>query len=201
MIDIGIYNTIFNEMPIIAFVVDEDVRVKATNLEAKKVIDSSLGIYDKRGGEVLKCVNSTTHASGCGHSLECKNCIIRNSIGKAKEGSKTFRQQSVLKFKKATGDILFHALITSTPFSYNEENLFLLMIENVTELMALKNLIPICSLCKKIRDDDDYWTSVEVYFNTYISVDFTHSLCPECIVELYPELNRNKVKQAVIQSE
>jgi len=199
MVGKGLYNTIFDEMPIVAFVVDADVRIKAANVEAKRVISDETGIYDKRGGEVLKCVHSSVHESGCGHAPECKNCLIRNSIIKARDGAKTYRLHSVLKLEKPEGSILFHALITATPFSYDNEAFYLLMIENVNELMMLKNLIPICSNCKKIRDDDDFWTTVEQYFNTYISVDFTHSVCPDCIKELYPELTGKVINGVLIK--
>jgi len=199
MFDKEIISKAFDEIPIIAFVVDDDVRIEFSNREAKKVIDSDAAIYARRGGEVLKCAHSTAHESGCGHAPECGDCLIRNSVIEARRGAKTFRQHSVLKLKKQDGDMLFHALITTTPFEFGGKPHYLLMIENVCELMMLKDLIPICSSCKKIRNDEDYWTSGEECFNRYISVDFTHAICPECIEKLYPEVAAmRKNKQAVI---
>ncbi|MFO0754098.1 MAG: PAS domain-containing protein [Thermodesulfovibrionales bacterium] len=55
------------------------------------------------------------------------------------------------------------------------------------EIAHLKELIPICSTCKKIRDDKGYWTQVESYMAKYIKADFSHSICPECLQRLYPE--------------
>ena len=54
----------------------------------------------------------------------------------------------------------------------------------------LEGLLPICSGCKRIREQDGEWTAVEEYFSARISADFTHGLCPECRVRLYPELAR-----------
>ena len=59
--------------------------------------------------------------------------------------------------------------------------LALLMIEDVTELLSLRALIPICMMCKKIRDDEQYWHEVEEYFHDQIGVDFSHGLCPACV--------------------
>ena len=51
----------------------------------------------------------------------------------------------------------------------------------------LSGLIPICASCKKIRDDRGYWTQIEAYVRDRSDADFSHSICPECEVELYPE--------------
>ena len=44
----------------------------------------------------------------------------------------------------------------------------------------LKGLLPICASCKKIRDDQGYWTQVEVYVRDRSQAEFTHGICPEC---------------------
>jgi len=56
------------------------------------------------------------------------------------------------------------------------------------EIKTLKGLIPICSYCKKIRNDEGFWDQVEVYFETHSDAKFTHSMCPECIRKHYPEV-------------
>jgi len=50
-------------------------------------------------------------------------------------------------------------------------------------------LIPICSYCKKIRDDNGNWINQEIYFATNHKFDFTHSICQECAVKLYPDMD------------
>ncbi len=56
------------------------------------------------------------------------------------------------------------------------------------EVETLRGLLPICASCKKIRDDGGYWSTVEEYFSHRTKVDFSHTLCPECIKTLYPDL-------------
>jgi len=53
---------------------------------------------------------------------------------------------------------------------------------------SLSGLIPICAKCKKIRDDKGFWTAVECYIKERSGADFTHSICPDCKTDLYPEL-------------
>ena len=57
----------------------------------------------------------------------------------------------------------------------------------LAEVKKLSGLLPICSACKKIRDDAGYWTSVEHYIAEHSEAQFTHSLCPDCLRKLYPE--------------
>ena len=48
------------------------------------------------------------------------------------------------------------------------------------EIRNLKGILPICSSCKKIRDDKGYWQQLEVYVRNHSEADFTHGYCPEC---------------------
>lgn len=61
------------------------------------------------------------------------------------------------------------------------------------EIKTLSGLIPICASCKKVRDDGGYWTQIEEYIRDRSDADFSHSVCPECIKELYPELDLDEV--------
>lgn len=60
------------------------------------------------------------------------------------------------------------------------------------EVKQLQGIIPICARCKKIRDDGGYWQQVEHYISTHSEAEFSHSLCPNCIQELYPELSEEE---------
>ncbi len=60
--------------------------------------------------------------------------------------------------------------------------------EALTRIKTLRGLLPICSSCKKIRDDEGDWSQIETYIRDHTEVDFSHGLCPVCADELYPEL-------------
>jgi hypothetical protein len=60
------------------------------------------------------------------------------------------------------------------------------------EINTIRGMIPICSNCKKIRDDKGYWNQVESYIHEHSEAEFTHGICPECEKKLYPEFYREK---------
>src|SRR5690606_41865787 len=49
-----------------------------------------------------------------------------------------------------------------------------------TQVRQLEAFLPICSYCKKIRDDQNYWQQIESYINERTGTDFSHSVCPDC---------------------
>jgi len=55
----------------------------------------------------------------------------------------------------------------------------------VAQVKVLDGLLPICSKCKKIRDDRGYWNQLEQYINEHTDATFSHGLCPDCQQELY----------------
>jgi len=58
----------------------------------------------------------------------------------------------------------------------------------LTQVRTLSGLLPICSSCKRIRDDAGYWRQVEEYLSLHSDAEFTHGICPDCLARLYPEL-------------
>lgn len=52
---------------------------------------------------------------------------------------------------------------------------------------TLHGLLPICSCCKKIRNDDGYWQHVETYLQEHTEADFSHGICPDCAHDHYPD--------------
>ncbi|MGH7233179.1 MAG: hypothetical protein ACREJU_17740 [Nitrospiraceae bacterium] len=63
------------------------------------------------------------------------------------------------------------------------------------ETKILRGLLPICSYCKKVRDDKGYWKQIEVYIAANSQADFSHGLCPECGVQHYPDVFKEQSKE------
>lgn len=55
------------------------------------------------------------------------------------------------------------------------------------EIRKIQGIIPICSSCKKIRNDAGSWDQLELYFESHSDAEFSHSICPDCMKKLYPE--------------
>jgi two-component system, response regulator PdtaR len=58
------------------------------------------------------------------------------------------------------------------------------------KIKTLSGLVPICAGCKRIRDDRGYWQQVESYIQAHSEARFSHGLCPDCCVKLYPDVFR-----------
>ncbi len=72
------------------------------------------------------------------------------------------------------------------------EKLIVKLQDALAHIKALKGLLPICSSCKRIRDDKGSWQQVEEYIRVRSDVEFSHSLCPDCIGKLYPEYYKRR---------
>jgi sigma-B regulation protein RsbU (phosphoserine phosphatase) len=63
--------------------------------------------------------------------------------------------------------------------------------EALSSVKTLQGLLPICSYCKKIRDDRNYWQQVEGYISAHSEAQFSHGICPDCYVRhVQPELDK-----------
>jgi PAS domain S-box-containing protein len=59
--------------------------------------------------------------------------------------------------------------------------------ETLSKVKTLSGMLPICASCKKIRDDHGYWQKLETFVHEHSEAEFSHSICPDCMVVLYPE--------------
>lgn len=63
------------------------------------------------------------------------------------------------------------------------------------EIITLRKLLPICTKCKKIRDDDGYWHEIDQYFHQHSDIKFSHGFCEKCLREEYPDLAEDIIKE------
>ncbi len=61
--------------------------------------------------------------------------------------------------------------------------------KSLSEVKILRGFLPICSHCKKIRDDKGYWNQIEAYIQKHSDTEFSHGICPECAKIYYPDFN------------
>lgn len=60
----------------------------------------------------------------------------------------------------------------------------------IKDVKTLQGIIPICANCKKVRDDKDYWQSVEAYLAANTEANFSYSYCPECLHDVRKDFKR-----------
>jgi PAS domain S-box-containing protein len=82
--------------------------------------------------------------------------------------------------------------VTSSKLAEAERERLLRHLQDaLAEVKTLRGILPICSYCKKIRDDEDYWHNIENYISMHTPTMFSHGICPSCIrTEIEPRLER-----------
>jgi hypothetical protein len=176
------YQALLNAIPLWAFVMDDDLRVQDLNdAAAAEFASDKTVVLNRPGGEVLRCLHSLDSPQGCGHGPFCASCIIRNAVGESLRGEHVSRRRARVTLVSGGLKKEYELLVTANRMTWGAEPLALLVIEDVTEIAALRGIIPICATCKMIRDDQEYWKSVESYFREHEGAEFATGLCPVCL--------------------
>lgn len=129
------------------------------------------------------------------------------SLDKAFEKIQVYGPVFVQEVKKADGSVMMMDL-TVTMISWKDDTAMLVTLRDVSarikverereqlikelqeamdNIKTLKGLLPICSFCKKVRNDNGYWEQVEVYVRDHSDAQFTHGFCPDCLKERFPD--------------
>jgi hypothetical protein len=188
------YDALLNAIPMPVFIVDGDLVVTNTNSAANEVFDIGESQAKlERWGRVVQCINSFDHALGCGHSSNCKVCLIRNLVAECLNGSKIVHQKSNVVIKNVEGPVCHEFLVTFNQIVVNGNLLALFIVENVTKLVLGKETIPMCMHCKKLRDNDRHWSKIEDYLDNNLHIKFSHCICESCLFEHYPDIASKKL--------
>jgi len=80
------------------------------------------------------------------------------------------------------------AIIRTIRYAIERQRLLTELKEALEHVKQLQGLLPICSFCKKIRDDEGYWSEIESYITKHSQAQFSHGLCPPCASKHYPDI-------------
>src|SRR5512137_1934561 len=115
------------------------MRLVAVNRASIRLLgEESDVVLRQRGGEFLHCVNS---ADGCGRSVRCPDCVLREAVRFAVAGSQPTRQRARMEVVDRDTVRQMHALITASPVVYEGANRALLCIEDLTALLATTDVL------------------------------------------------------------
>jgi hypothetical protein len=169
--------------------VDREVRVLDYNAAASGMLGREKEFHFRRlCGEVLQCINADKTPGGCGHSDFCPECMLRKTVDEVAADGKVRRSRARLERRVGNGKETMTLLLSVSPVRQGTEERFLMLFEDAGELKRLEKILPICSFCKKIRNDRNYWESVEEYFRKHADLLFSHSICDTCMKEQYREI-------------
>jgi PAS domain S-box-containing protein len=179
------------------------------------VNNSPVGIYTTNiKGDILFVNEALARMAGYGSPAEL---MEKGVLATYKHGSdrdlllKTLREQGKIsnfefEFVRKNGDTIRASLsavlegellsgmildITERKQAEEErERLILDLKEALAKIKTLSGMLPICSSCKKIRNDSGYWQQIEVYICDHSEAEFTHGICPDCMEKLYGEYKK-----------
>lgn len=80
------------------------------------------------------------------------------------------------------------AIVRTIRYAIERQRLTTELKTALEHVKQLQGMLPICSSCKKIRDDKGYWNRLEEYFHEHSNLQFSHGICPDCVQKLYPGL-------------
>jgi len=100
--------------------------------------------------------------------------------------------------QKGAQDYLFKgepsptAIIRTIRYAIERQGLMSELKRALDHVHQLQGMLPICMMCKKVRDDKGYWNQIEAYISKHSRLEFSHGLCPACAKAYYPEVFKDK---------
>jgi PAS domain S-box-containing protein len=184
------YLEIINSLQEAVIVVDRNYRIDNANetacLVTKKGLDQVIG---KHCYEITHLNKEPCFKSG----VECpvkavfetgqRTRVIHKHL--SEDGTARWEEIIASPFTKEKGEVthVIEEIRDCSELLKNKE----IIEELKSEVKTLQGMLPICSKCKNIRNDEGYWETVEGYIGNNSDTVFTHGLCPVCAKELYPE--------------
>ncbi|ACN16982.1 conserved hypothetical protein [Desulforapulum autotrophicum HRM2] len=161
------------------------------------VLMNILGLLSLFFIAVLLRAGSVMHtASVCASEIGIRNEILNNDLNKGIVAREQLNEQlhleiaerilSEKKLGKQNQELLrLNGELTSTTSNLELANRKLE--DAIADINQLSGMLPICSFCKNIRNDQGYYEQIEEYIHKHSGVDFSHTICPSCIKKYYPE--------------
>jgi len=119
--------------------------------------------------------------------------VVLTGLSDEKAGMEALQNgaQDYLVKGQISGNLLskaIHYAMERKRISNEKEQLIEELKNALAKVKVLQGMLPICSYCKKIRDDQGYWNQIEVYISEHSGAEFSHGLCPHCAHTLYPDI-------------
>lgn len=147
-----------------------------------------LGLPDSEGFETFRKIHGT---------VPDLPIIVMTGLNDEKMAVDAVREgaQDYLVKGQVDGNLLIRAMryaIERKKLEIEREKIIEELQDALAKIKTLRGLLPICSFCKKIRDDQGYWRQIEVYMKEHSDANFSHSICPECAKRYYPHLYKER---------
>lgn len=189
----SLLRTLVDSTDSIILSLDRRYRLMSSNPAHVKVMKNAYGVDIKVGDCLLDYISSEEDKkalipiyervlSGEAFSItDCYGTLTRHYY-------ETFYNPIYFKRTQVIGLAVVARDVTERKKTEEERDQLVIKLQQaLNNIKTLKGIIPICSSCNKIRDDKGFWNRVEAYVSQHTQAEFSHSVCPDCAIKLYPE--------------
>lgn len=177
--------------------VDKDLRI----IWANKIVERQIKVSQKN------IVGNYCYQIFTGRSHPCPNCPAEKSRKSGKIEHSIIIEENVkgipgtsywadyaLPIKDEFGQITSFIQVSRDITAIKKAEVELVeekdkLVNALAKVRTLSGLLPICSICKKIRDDRGYWNQLEAFIEDHSEAEFSHGICNECAQKYYPDLD------------
>ncbi len=168
-------------IPSPVFLTDGDVRILEANRAARELLGDQIEAqWHQRGGDALHCVFARDAPDGCGTTEFCPACVLRNSVEAVHAGQPAPRRVAHMILGPAdhSQDLWFQ--VSASPLALDGRKLVLIVLEDVTQLVELRELVPFCPGCGQVRGLKDLESQARIFRRRHPDFLLAQELCPDC---------------------
>lgn len=172
---------LLDAVPSLAFIVDADVTVLEANRAARQWLGDGAGVQSSLPpGEVLHCIFPRDSRGECGSTDVCPSCGLRRSIEAVIAGRPAPRRVAhmILGPTGRTEDRWFQ--VSASPLALEGRKLALVVLEDATQLVELRELLPFCPGCGASRESADPLGQARIFLRKHPDFLLADELCAEC---------------------
>jgi len=164
----------------------EEKSCRVCHRETGKAPAETIMLLDVNGVKIQRNIDVIYNEPAC-HQCHAPSDRIRGKLIIDHSLTRSNALISSLRLIIISSGVL--CLIIIVPFVLRQVNMYIAELQKaLAELKTLHGILPICSVCKKIRDDKGSWEQMEVYIRTHSEADFSHGYCPECAKKVLTEI-------------
>ena len=175
-----LFSAVFTALPTPVLIMGADMRIIEANDAAIALSAKDAPVLTRPCGEILHCINERNAIDNCGETEKCPDCILRQAVLSAISGKPVTKLYGTLMRAVEGETAPYHVMVTAAPVQLAKKRAALLIIEDVTELVMLRRIVPICAKCRTSRKDELFWEAVDGYFERFTGDESTIGYCPDC---------------------
>jgi hypothetical protein len=153
--------------------------------EKIRALETRLQKNEKIRKVLMERVEKSVNSSGSAYTVFENNITLQEKV-----------EQRTEALQRANRDLLVE-IENRKKVEKEKEALIIELQKALEEVKVLSGMLPICSFCKNIRNDEGYWQEIETYIREHTTAEFSHSICTDCMKKHYPDIYKENVEKKI----